>query len=344
MFLSRIAQNLLLAVGVVAAAPTCPCVPEYTSFCTQFNRTFAIDRCPIFCENKQAIDNHNANPLSTYRTELRWFHDLSAKEIILHRPPRGYPEGRRDKSKDIFATHADMSSYDRCLSTRDWFLQNRVTDIRDQGSCGDCWAESATAVLESAYYQQYGNLIQLSVEQAAECPGPESGFGCEGGWPKDVFHYVKNVSGGLCSEKDYPTTIGDGDNTQCNVSWAKNCTNKIVIKDIMSIPTGDEELLLKAAQKDIVSVAIDASGGGFAAYAGGVYNGMFNGRPDCSTDDLDHAVDVVGYGTEVGSFIPFYIVRNSWGVQGWGPLNGYILFQRGGDTCGISQDAVYITF
>lgn len=327
---------------------TCECQSDYVAFVNEFNRTYDETlRCPIFCKNKFAIDSHNANPSSTYQTELRWFHDLTPKELVKQRPPRGYPVGERDKSNDKFATYVDFkpeSSSSPCIGTRDWVLQDRVTDIRNQGACGDCWAESATAVLESAYYQQYGKLMQLSVEQAAECSGPEKNFGCEGGWPIDVLKYVKNNSGGLCSEHDYPTTIGNGNDNMCNATLAKQCNNNITIDDIVAIPTDNEELLMLAAQNDVVSVGIDASGQGFSAYAGGIYNGMFNGAPDCSTSSLDHAVNVVGYGTDVSTFTPFYVVRNSWGVQGWGPLNGYILFQRGGNVCGVAHDAVYITF
>ena len=70
-----------------------------------------------------------------------------------------------------------------------------------------------------------------------------------------------------------------------------------------------------------VSITVDASWG---LYSSGVYDG-------CSADaDLDHGVQLVGYGTEKGS--DFYLVRNSWG-EGWGE-GGYIkLFREANPSC-----------
>ena len=230
------------------------------------------------------------------------------------------------------------------MQTRDWYLQNRVTNVRDQGQCGDCWAESATGVLESAYFQQTGRLTQLSVEQSAECvPTQEHNAGCSGGWPIDVFRYV-NQTGGLCTEADYPTTIGSGADVNCNETLTKQCNQNITIKQILSVPTGNETMLLRALQHDVVSVAIDASGQGFYAYASGVYDGTFNNNTDCYASNLDHAVIAVGYGQYLNGSIPFYLVRNSWGDTQWGRMNGYILFKRGINTCGIAQDATFLRF
>ena len=256
--------------------------------------------------------------------------------------PKGYRPGPRDRSGDKLATMGDFPSTTTTPDSLNWFLQSRVTDVRNQGQCGDCWAESATAVLESLYEQQSGKLTQLSVQQAAECTGPEYNRGCGGGWPVDVFWYVKNSSLGLCSEVAYPTEIGDGTDRNCNATLAKQCNIPLNITKILSVPQDDEAILLKALQGDVVSVAIDASGMGFYSYFDGVYDGTFNGQPDCTTTALDHAVVATGYGTYLDGNIPFYIVRNSWGVTGWGGLNGYVLFRRGNNTCGIAHDATFV--
>jgi len=57
-----------------------------------------------------------------------------------------------------------------------------------------------------------------------------------------------------------------------------------------------------------------------------------------STEDRNHAVLAVGYGSEGGR--DYYLVKNSWGPQ-WG-MGGYIKMSRNrGNNCGIASDASY---
>jgi len=48
--------------------------------------------------------------------------------------------------------------------------------------------------------------------------------------------------------------------------------------------------------------------------------------------DLDHGVDLVGYGTESGT--DYWIVRNSWSAS-WGEA-GYAKILRGSNFCGVA--------
>lgn len=324
----------MLLLTTLLVSSQCPCVNEYLKFTEDFHKTPTRHGCNYFCYNLNMINAHNTNPSSRYKMEVKWFHD----ELKPKRPPC-YTPNFRDKSGDTFITDDDISL--PTVKHSNWFEQGRVTDIRNQGQCGDCWAESAVGVLESLYEQQYGKLVQLSVQQAAECTPQESGFGCEGGWPINVLRYVKNVSGGICTEKQYPTLIGDGVDRACNVTLSKLCNNPVTVDRILSVPTGNETVLQRVSGQDVVSVAIDASGAGFMAYSEGVYDGMINGLPDCSRTSLDHAVVVVGMGERLDG-TPYYLVRNSWGDTQWGKMGGYILMLRGNNTCGIAQDAVVV--
>jgi len=85
-------------------------------------------------------------------------------------------------------------------------------------------------------------------------------------------------------------------------------------------------------------IAISAAAEPWQLYSGGIYNG------DCGAD-VDHAIQLVGYGTQAnetagrqllggggggGGSGDYYLVRNSWGAS-WGE-KGYIRIARYGST------------
>merc|ERR1719162_2212827 len=69
-----------------------------------------------------------------------------------------------------------------------------------------------------------------------------------------------------------------------------------------------------------VAISIAAGGSAFQFYGGRVLS-------DCNDFVMDHAVQLVGYGTDGGK--DYWLVRNSWGGS-WGE-KGYIRLQRYGD-------------
>lgn len=363
-FITIFTTLVLCLAGSIGAAPSsravgeplpggqpCPCLHEFNEYRQKYNRpaypSEFFYRCNIFCDNYKAVTAHNilyANNRTTYATSIKPLHDQTEDE---RRAQLwfGYKKGPRDKSQDRFATWDEAvgpyaNGSIKPPASQDWTWQSEVTNVRNQGQCGDCWAESATAVLEAQLARDQKVLTQLSVQQAAECSANEHNMGCGGGWPIDALHYAAKT-GGLCTEVDYPTLIGDGMDRDCNATWAANCTKVFKVGTVLSGETGNVTMLAAAAQVGVVSVAIDASGQGFYSYDHGVYDGTYNNGTDCSPQALDHAVNVVGYGVSVAGNVPFFYVRNSWGVTGWGGLNGYILFKVG-DTCGIAQDYVFL--
>ena len=61
----------------------------------------------------------------------------------------------------------------------DWRSKGKCTAIKDQHSCGSCWAFAATAVNESTWAIKTGNLLTQAPQQFVNCLCS----GCGGGNP-----------------------------------------------------------------------------------------------------------------------------------------------------------------
>lgn len=93
----------------------------------------------------------------------------------------------------------DADSYPTALDWRDY---GAVTDVHSQGSCGACWAITATETAESAVFLGQGTLYDLAETEVIMCEG-ESQM-CAGGWPQNAFEYIMDHGGlPLASDMEY---------------------------------------------------------------------------------------------------------------------------------------------
>lgn len=182
--------------------------------------------------------------------------------------------------------------------------------------------------MEGQHYRKSGKLVSLSEQNLIDCSTKFGNNGCNGGLMDNAFKYIKK-NGGIDTEKSYPYRAED---EKCHYQ-PKN--RGATDKGFVDIPTGDEEALKKAvATVGPISVAIDASHQNFQLYHEGVYY-----DPECSSEQLDHGVLVVGYGTDDDGQ-DYWLVKNSWGTT-WGQ-EGYIKMARNRDNnCGVATQASY---
>ena len=94
------------------------------------------------------------------------------------------------------------------------------------------------------------------------------------------------------------------------------------------------ELNFKPNLKNFIAVGIQGDLKTFQFYSSGIYS-----DPNCTGENINHAVIVIGYGSTVDGQ-DYYTIKNSWG-KSWG-MNGIGFIARNkGNMCGISTYASY---
>jgi len=211
-----------------------------------------------------------------------------------------------------------------------------ITPVKDQAQCGSCWAFSATEGIESAVFQATGSESPaLSPQQIVSCD--RSDGGCNGGDLPTAFDYVEKA-GGIDTEEDYPYTSQTGRTGKCQSSTpvVKVTDYKYAVAPCEggSCSSQDEEGL-KAALATYGPLSVCVNAMTWNSYYGGVLSGSCSG----SYNALDHCVQLVGYDTTAST--PYWKVRNSWGTS-WGEA-GFIRLPMGQNSCGIADEAMYVT-
>ncbi|XP_043714176.1 cysteine protease XCP1-like isoform X1 [Telopea speciosissima] len=286
-----------------------------------------LNRFEIFKDNLKHIDETNKK-VTSYWLGLNEFADLTHEEFkgmyLGLNTDLGMPR-RRESSEEF--RYRDVTDIPKSV---DWRKKGAVTQVKNQGGCGSCWAFSTVAAVEGINQIVTGNLTSLSEQELIDCDKPNNN-GCNGGLMDYAFAYIVS-NGGIHMEEDYPYLMEEG---TCELE-KKGDVEMVTISGYEDVPENDEKSLLKALAHQPLSVAIEASGRDFQFYSGGIFNGH------CGTE-LDHGVAAVGYGSTKN--LDYIIVKNSWGPK-WGE-KGYIRMKRNTGKpegiCGIYKMASYPT-
>ena len=237
-----------------------------------------------------------------------------------------------------------VDKYNNISNSLNWYQY--ISDVKDQGPCGSCWAFSTTGALEGYMRANNYNVTRLSEQELVDCS--YENYGCGGGLMHLAFDYIISEKG-MSSNDVYPYTARDGsckckevkqcncDNDSCDCDCDHKTNMTLItehvpgsnISDFMfTIPRSISDLMASLKYSPI-SIALDASPFEFRFYDSGV----IDIDPERSSS-INHAVLLVGYDHDEEG--PYWIIQNSWGKE-WGD-NGFAKIRiKNGDGVLLSQ-------
>jgi len=323
--------RVLLILSLASLASGSGVLRQFQEFKADHGKSYSVQEEPlrfkIFQRNMRKIENHNNRKGESWKMAVTQFADLTEEEFreeILGgyiRTPQSPHQGLRERS--------EVSQLPESV---DWRERGVVSDPKNQGSCGSCWAFATTEQIESYAAINNVSLTKLSAQEVTTCtPNPLNcggSGGCRGSIPQLGYNYVQLF--GLASNADYPYLSGvTGLAGRCKYDVERR-TPVVAITGYDTLPPNDMEAAMShLATVGPLAIAADASR--WQLYGSGVFSGCDYG----SNIALNHAIQLVGYGTDSADG-DYWLVRNSWGSL-WGE-HGYIRLQRESSvTCGTDS-------
>eukprot|EP00062_Callorhinchus_milii_P025962 gi/632987532/ref/XP_007882610.1/ PREDICTED: cathepsin B [Callorhinchus milii] len=243
--------------------------------------------------------------------------------------------------------HFDWRQQILCPTTR---------QIRDQGSCGSCWAFAAVgAISDRICIQSEGKVnAEISAEDLLSCCVPNCSDGCSGGFAAVAWDYWKEQ--GLVTGGEYGSNIGcrpysippcehhvngsrpacSGEATvprcrrHCETGYTRSyCKDKYYGATSYSVSANETQIQLEIYRHGPVDGSLSMYTD-ILLYKTGVYHHV--------TGEMlgGHSVKMLGWGVEDGT--PYWLIANSWNTD-WGD-NGFFKILRGSNECGIESEII----
>ena len=224
--------------------------------------------------------------------------------------------------------------------------------IRNQGSCGSCWAFSTMNSLSDRQCISSTNAgkpqeFSFSVEDVMECCTNCSvpGQPCSGGTISSPFRYA--VSAGVTSGEAF------GNNALCKPYFldvtkrssgsfpaftCKSACNNTALTPAYA--QSRRKITGSVTGRGVAQMIAELNKGGTIVGAFAVYQDFYNYRSGIyfkvSGSLLGyHAVRIIGYGKDATTGYDYWLIANSWGAN-WGE-KGYFRMRRGTDEGGIES-------
>ncbi|TDG40849.1 hypothetical protein AWZ03_012731 [Drosophila navojoa] len=229
-----------------------------------------------------------------------------------------------------------------------------IGEIRDQGSCGSCWAFGAVeAMSDRVCIHSNGTVnFHFSADDLVSCCHT-CGFGCNGGFPGAAWSYWTHkgiVSGGSYNSNEgcRPYEIEpcehhvNGTRAPCQSTGRTprcqhQCESSYSVDYTKDKHFGSKSYSIRRNPREIQR-EIMTNGpveGAFTVYEdlilykSGVYKHVHGKELG------GHAIRILGWGVWGDSKVPYWLIGNSWNTD-WGD-NGFFRIVRGEDHCGIES-------
>jgi len=302
-----------------------------------------------------AAINHINSQKSTWTAGRNFAPDISMKYIRrllgVRRGPK--PKGLELPKLQLSEEHLGDSIPKEFDARTKWPNCPTISEVRDQGSCGSCWAFGAVEAMSDRICVASKGRVKahLSAQDLLTCCY-SCGDGCDGGWPSEAWQYW--VRYGIVTGGNYNTSEGcldysiepcehhtTGDRQACGGEdggtprCARKCQNSMNYRrdrhygkkayQIEGVEAIQREIMTNGPVEFDFDVYSD-----FLSYKSGVYQyltGEYEGG---------HAVKAIGWGEENGT--AYWLIANSWNDD-WGE-EGFFKIRRGTNECGIESDAV----
>jgi C1A family cysteine protease len=156
-------------------------------------------RKQIFQKNRNTVITHNQeyeNGVHSFNLELNNHADITNAE---------YQQQMLGFSSSAALTAAQTYNAPNGTAPASWDwrdTKNVVGAVKNQGSCGSCWAFSAVATMEGAYNLKTGSLNSFSEQELVDCVNGGTSTCSVGGEMYQGVEY--GISNGMMSEADYP--------------------------------------------------------------------------------------------------------------------------------------------
>ncbi|KAI5702444.1 hypothetical protein M8J75_000111 [Diaphorina citri] len=337
LFIVALIALCFLAIPVKVSKPNLEQKLElFSSFQQRYKKSYSKSEHDIRFKNfEKSLDiieelNKNRPSPESARYGITEFSDLSEEEFKtrhLRHSVNKHVLMSHHKHHDHHHNHVKKRSITTGITIptgipvkKDWREAGIIGKVRNQQTCGACWAFSTVETAESMHALKNGTLSLLSVQEVIDCAG-NGNMGCSGGDFCALLDWMDVNKVVLEPESEYPLLLKDA-------ACKRKATSPNGVKIKSYTCDTESSILTDIATHGPVIAAVNALT--WQYYLGGIIQYNCDG----SLANINHAVQIVGYDSTAG--IPHYIIRNSWGTS-FGD-NGYVYLAIGSNVCGIRTE------